>query len=844
MRFGLKDYQAEAVASVLAGLGNARAMVDLHMKTSLALTAPTGAGKTVMAAAIIEALFFGSDDLDVLPDPRATVLWFTSDPSLNEQTRHRIQQASDRLTPNRLVVVPSTFAEERLEPGTVYFLNSQKLSRNSLLVRGGGAGDEGEMLAAPDMRARTFWEVLRNTIEHDGTTLYVVLDEAHIGMNTSKRDLGEKSTIVRALVNGEAGAPAVPIVLGISATIDRFRGAMEQADGRTTLPDVSVDPARVQESGLLKDNVLLSFPAEIGAFDTVLLRHAVQRTREASELWAAYHAEQQDHGAAVQPLLVVQVPNKPSDELLADAVTTILDEWPELSSANVANVFGDGTPLSVGGHEIEYVAPQDVAERTHVRVLLAKDAISTGWDCPRAEVLVSFRPAQDLTHITQLLGRMVRTPLARRIAGDDRLNAVECFLPLFNRANAQQVARQIMGAGSPGPVISPATSAFRRNSDVDESVWEAFDRLPSQTVPRKGSKPVSRFTALAAALARDGIRPGAYDSAIKSLVDFLRGKAVQYATRVEEQIADLQEMTGETIVVGMGPESTTVRTSFSLRVDDRAVDQEYKVARRTLSPQLAAAYAEVLEDEYDDGYFEAHLRTAALARLSDVVEQLGAEADRMFSGWDAEHRVAIKDLPDERRAVYEELRSLAGYPVPADVERPLVRMEVTEDAAGKVLATHPRHLLSDADGRFPTGSLLGWERAVLDAEIGRSVAWYRNPSRASADAIAIAYLDAQREWRRLCPDFIFFQEVRGEIRSSIVDPHGTHLGDALPKLRGLARYAEDFADDLHRVEAVAEVDGQLRVLDLTLPHVRQAVSDADSVKDLYLSSAGADYVTG
>ena len=45
-----------------------------------------------------------------------------------------------------------------------------------------------------------------------------------------------------------------------------------------------------------------------------------------------------------------------------------------------------------------------------MRVLFAKDAISTGWDCPRAEVLVSFRPAEDETRITQLLGRMVRTP--------------------------------------------------------------------------------------------------------------------------------------------------------------------------------------------------------------------------------------------------------------------------------------------------------------------------------------------------------------------------------------------------------------------------------------------------
>ena len=43
-----------------------------------------------------------------------------------------------------------------------------------------------------------------------------------------------------------------------------------------------------------------------------------------------------------------------------------------------------------------------------------KMALSTGWDCPRAEVMMSFRRAEDHTYIAQLLGRMVRTPLARR----------------------------------------------------------------------------------------------------------------------------------------------------------------------------------------------------------------------------------------------------------------------------------------------------------------------------------------------------------------------------------------------------------------------------------------------
>ncbi len=32
-----------------------------------------------------------------------------------------------------------------------------------------------------------------------------------------------------------------------------------------------------------------------------------------------------------------------------------------------------------------------------IRVLLVKNAITTGWDCPRAEVMMSFRRARDRT---------------------------------------------------------------------------------------------------------------------------------------------------------------------------------------------------------------------------------------------------------------------------------------------------------------------------------------------------------------------------------------------------------------------------------------------------------------
>src|SRR5690349_2329783 len=137
MKFTLKDYQDEAVRDVLSNLRKARKRwhedADKH---AFSLTATTGAGKTVMAAAVFEALFHGDDDFDFEADPSAVVIWFSDDPVLNEQTRFRLLEASDRLEFSNLVVVHNTFNREKLDAGKVYFLNTHKLGKNSLLVRG------------------------------------------------------------------------------------------------------------------------------------------------------------------------------------------------------------------------------------------------------------------------------------------------------------------------------------------------------------------------------------------------------------------------------------------------------------------------------------------------------------------------------------------------------------------------------------------------------------------------------------------------------------------------------------------------------------------------------------
>ena len=70
-----------------------------------------------MAAAVFEALFHGDDNFDFDADPGAVVIWFSDDPSLNEQTRFRLMEASDRLAFTDLVVVQNTFNREKFDAG-------------------------------------------------------------------------------------------------------------------------------------------------------------------------------------------------------------------------------------------------------------------------------------------------------------------------------------------------------------------------------------------------------------------------------------------------------------------------------------------------------------------------------------------------------------------------------------------------------------------------------------------------------------------------------------------------------------------------------------------------------
>lgn len=433
MKFELFPFQKTALArlrqSVATALGNYR---STHTPQVVSYTAPTGAGKTIVMSALIEDIYYGDE---LYPEQNEAIfIWLSDSPQLNEQSRLKIDLKADKIRLNQCVVISDdSFDMEVLEDGHIYFLNTQKLSKSSNLTK------------HSDGRQYTIWETLSNTVREKGDRLYFIIDEAHRGAQ-SARDLTKNTTIMQKFLKGSEAdrLPPMPVVVGMTATPQRFNRLAEGIQSTTHYVKTTADEVRA--SGLLKDRIVITYPEHSGN-DMAVLQAATDEWRHKWDHWYQYCYEQ--HYGQVNPILVIQVQNGSGHQISAtdlDECLRIMEErlGDRFLEGQVVHAFGEGTPtIQIGGLDVPYCEPSRIADDKRIKVVFFKETLTTGWDCPRAEVMMSFRRAVDHTYIAQLLGRMVRTPTQQHINVDETLNDVHLYLPQFNEATVYDVVKAL-----------------------------------------------------------------------------------------------------------------------------------------------------------------------------------------------------------------------------------------------------------------------------------------------------------------------------------------------------------------------------------------------------------------
>lgn len=535
----LKGFQEDALHKLQKYLVSAADSYKGHgERRVISLTAPTGAGKTMIAAALIETVLLGDERGDYPAAPESIFLWLSDSPELNEQSKRKITSFCAPVMASRCkTIAEDSFDLPVLEDGMVYFLNTQKLSVKSKLVQHG------------DGRTHTIWETLNDTVQQKGERLFLIIDEAHRGMLDKRAS--EATTIMQKFIKGSAELVAMPIAIGMSATIDRFNKLVSGIDD-ITQNKVKVNKDDVIDSGLLKEKIILAYP-ESGQDAYATLHAAAVDWKDKREHWQKYSTgylfvEKEK----VNPVFIVQVQNtaqglaqglsqeqgqEASDTTgggakkagaqqltlkvggstdspkagkpeglgvsltdLGRCISIIEDNaGVKFDKGQVVHTFGTKSAIKLPrGFVIPYKEPSEIAGDENVMLVFFKENLSTGWDCPRAETMMSFRKASDATYIAQLLGRMVRTPLGRRIAEDETLNDVRLFLPFFDKETVQEVAEELkkeditIGVVDTEPINDKSKQTLTRKytkRDAPAEQLEMFDNSGSEKTKMQPTPP-------------------------------------------------------------------------------------------------------------------------------------------------------------------------------------------------------------------------------------------------------------------------------------------------------------------------------------------------------------------
>ena len=353
-------------------------------RKKLVFEAPTGSGKTVVAAQMLNNLVEELQSRGDSQYQRVAFIWIAPN-KLHEQSYFKMKAAFSETRVLRPVMYDELdHSDGYIHEGEILFVNWESINKdNALMIR------ESE-------QSKSLFEITRRTQDEHGLPIVVVIDEEHLFWSKT----ADKSAKVLQQIN-----PHVEI--RISAT------------PKTTNPDEIVkvyrkeviDEQMIKEEVILNPNILNKYTEE-QELNAHLISVALAKRKELAE---AYKKQ----GSNINPLLLIQLPNDTTatmtaeDETIAEQVKMCLRYTHEITEENgKLAVWLSNEKSNLPGLE----DPDNIAE-----VLLFKQAIALGWDCPRAAVLLIFRKMNSEHFTIQTVGRILRMP-EQKFYTDSSLN--------------------------------------------------------------------------------------------------------------------------------------------------------------------------------------------------------------------------------------------------------------------------------------------------------------------------------------------------------------------------------------------------------------------------------------
>ena len=315
----------------------------------IVLSAPTGAGKTVMVCKFID------DYLD--ENPNTVFLWLCPGAGgLQKQSQDSFAEVTSGIPYGDVY----SFITEPDPRGQVFFINWDKINKKSNVVL-----REGEH---KDLMAKVL------ACHNSGIEIFMLIDEEHKYRDTANEYIGNIQPVH---------------VLRISAT------PISKGDHNEIVTDDEVIGAGLIATGIaINEGVSQAIQENNKLDDDLLLIDLADKKRKGIQ------AEYDRRGLKIRPLVLIQFPNG-SEEWITRVKRALEDLGYGPNSGLVTSWFSGDHPDN----------PEEIKKMDgQYAFLLFKQAIATGWDCPRAKILIKLREGGTERFNIQTVGRIRRMP--------------------------------------------------------------------------------------------------------------------------------------------------------------------------------------------------------------------------------------------------------------------------------------------------------------------------------------------------------------------------------------------------------------------------------------------------